>query len=322
MKSPVFIFSLPRSGSTLLQKVLMSHDDIASAAEPWIMLPHIYACKENGLLAEYSHKISSSAINEFISNLKNKQKDYLNALGLFIATLYENQCSHNEMYFLDKTPRYYNIIPEIAAIFPEAKFIFLFRNPVHVMSSMMQTWSGGDLKRMYAFERDLQQGPGLLSEGYKLLRNKSYAIQYEDYVTNPEKYTHEICDYLEISFDKTMLDVFVQQNTGGSINIGDSTGEQKFISNQSLSKWKNTFDTAFRKKLIYKYIKNIEKNVFETQGYDKKQILEDISALKVNRLYFFKDRFDFIYSLLVRYLKLNMYYGKNQNLWAKDRFLS
>ena len=39
MKSPIFLFSLPRSGSTLLQRVLMSHKDIASVAEPWLMLP-------------------------------------------------------------------------------------------------------------------------------------------------------------------------------------------------------------------------------------------------------------------------------------------
>ena len=37
--TPVFIFSLPRSGSTLTQRVLTAHDGVASAAEPWVLLP-------------------------------------------------------------------------------------------------------------------------------------------------------------------------------------------------------------------------------------------------------------------------------------------
>ena len=321
MKSPIFLFSLPRSGSTLLQKVLMSHHDIASAAEPWIMLPHLSACKEEGILAEYSHKISTTAINEFIDNLEHKD-DYFNALNVFFSTLYMSQCSHNEPYFLDKTPRYYNIIPEIARVFPDAKFIFLFRNPVHVMSSMMHTWCDGDLKRMYAFERDLKLGPRLLSEGYDLLKNKSYAVKYEDYVGDPVKITREICDYLEIEFYPPMLEIFSQQNTQGNINIGDSTGEQKFISDKSLNKWRNTFDTGFRKKVVYKYVMDIKNSVLELQGYNKKEILKEIEELKITRKYFFKDRIDYVYSLLVRYLKLNLFYGKNQNIWARNRFLS
>ncbi|WP_198265488.1 sulfotransferase family protein [sulfur-oxidizing endosymbiont of Gigantopelta aegis] len=254
MELPIFLFSLPRSGSTLLQKVLMSHHAIASTAEPWLLLPHLYAHREIGVLAEYGHQISYSAVNEFINGLENKRSDYYDALGEFLGGLYEKQCSKNEKYFLDKTPRYYNIIPEIHEVFPDAKFIFLFRNPVHIMSSMMNTWSKGNLKYLYAFERDLKQGPRLLSEGYELLKNKSYALRYEDFVKDPKKITKEICEYLEIKFDISMLDDFSHQNTEGNILIGDTTGEQSFISEKSLHKWKNTFDSTFRKKVAYKYI--------------------------------------------------------------------
>ena len=36
---PIFIFSAPRSGSTLLQRVLAAHTQVATASEPWILLP-------------------------------------------------------------------------------------------------------------------------------------------------------------------------------------------------------------------------------------------------------------------------------------------
>lgn len=196
MKSPIFLFSLPRSGSTLLQRVLMSHQDIASVAEPWILLPYINSIKLEGTLSDYSHITSSNAINDFINNLPNKDMDYYELLGDFLQSLYTKQCSKHEKYFLDKTPRYYNIIPEINKIYPNAKFIFLFRNPLHILSSIIETWCVGELDGLYIYHRDLYHGPKLLAEGYSILKNKAFSLQYEEFIKNPKnhrKYVYIYC---------------------------------------------------------------------------------------------------------------------------------
>lgn len=322
MKSPIFLFSLPRSGSTLLQRVLMGHKDIASVAEPWIMIPFSYAFKKEGVATEYSHITSYAAMNDFIFNLPKKEDDYFDALGTFAKILYEKQCLKDERYFLDKTPRYYFIIPEIAKAFPEAKFIFLFRNPVHVMSSIIQTWSDGNLRKLFFYDRDLYYGPKALSDGYNLLKDKAYAIQYEEYVVNPDKYTKELCEYLEIDFDIDMLNEFTNQDTKG--RLGDPTGvkEYKSISVASLDKWKKSFTTKFRKNMIKSYIKSFEDEVFETQGYNKGLILKEIESLDISNKYFFKDRLDYGYSLFVRYTKAHLFFGKSGKKWARNKYLS
>lgn len=296
MKSPIFIFSLPRSGSTLLQRILMSHKDIASVAEPWLLLPFLYVTKQEGVLSEFSQALSSMAIKDFIDNLPNKENDYYKELNSFVNILYAKQCKNNEIYFLDKTPRYYFIIPEIVKVFPNAKFIFLFRNPVHVMSSMVQTWGNGRLKDLYQHERDLILGPKALSDGYALLKDQAFAIQYEVYVTNPEKYIKELCSYLEIMFDDSMLTSFTDQDIKG--RMGDSTGilEYNTISHGSLEKWKTTFNTPFRKKLLYKYIENIDENILSMQGYSKKDILNEINVYKCNAKNSIRDWFDYLFS--------------------------
>ena len=140
MQSPIFIFSLPRSGSTLLQRILMSHSQICSIAEPWILLPQFYMLKKNGTLSDYSSLTAYKAVTDFVENLPKKHKDYKNSLRDFVLDLYQKQCQNNERYFLDKTPRYYLIIDEIIDLFPDAKFIFLFRNPVHIYASSINTW--------------------------------------------------------------------------------------------------------------------------------------------------------------------------------------
>jgi hypothetical protein len=322
MKSPIFLFSLPRSGSTLLQRVLMSHKDIASVAEPWLMLPFSYAYKQKGILTEYSHGTSYRAFEDFINNLPNKEDDYYDALEKFANTLYAKQCLNNEKYFLDKTPRYYHIIPQIAKVFPDAKFIFLFRNPIHVMSSMMQTWSNNRFNKMYYYERDLNYGPKALSEGYDLLKKKAYAIKYEEYVQDPQRYTQELCEYLEIEFDEDMLNSFSKQDTKG--RMGDPTGvkEYKSVDTKSLDKWKNTYNTNFRKRYITNYIQRIDKDVFDKQGYNKQEILNEIKKVHTVNKNSTKDRIDLLYSHLVRILKPNIWFGKTTKVWAKDKYLS
>jgi hypothetical protein len=39
----IFLLSLPRSGSTLAQRILAAHEGIATTSEPWILLPYGYA---------------------------------------------------------------------------------------------------------------------------------------------------------------------------------------------------------------------------------------------------------------------------------------
>lgn len=319
MKSPIFLFSLPRSGSTLLQKVLMSHKDIASVAEPWLMLPFSYAYKKEGIITEYAHYESYIAFEDFINNLPNKEDDYYQALSTFVNILYEKQCLNNEKYFLDKTPRYYYIIPEIAKVFPDAKFIFLFRNPIHVMSSMVQTWSDNRFKKMYAFERDVNYGPKALTNGYELLKGKAYALQYEEYVLDPEKYTKEICEYLEIDFDENMLSSFAVQDTKG--RMGDPTGIKNYnsISPESLEKWKKTFCSNFRKHFLIRYINTMDENVLKIQGYDKNTILNEVNKLPVQYNSFIQDSIDLFYSSLIKNIKKSIYPGKSFKVWRDNK---
>ena len=303
MKSPVFIFSLPRSGSTMLQRVLMSHCDIASSAEPWILLHLIYSLNQNGMIAEYAHDVSSEAIQSFIESLPNNKSDYFNELGNLATNLYNLHCKNNEVYFLDKTPRYHLIIPEIEKMFPTAKFIFLFRNPVQVLSSIIQTWGNGLLYNLHKSESDLKDGPANLSKGYELLKAKSIAIQYEEYVSNPEYYNRKLCDYLDISYDHNMHHNFIYQNTRG--RMGDPSGilEYDQIKTDSLNKWKDVFNTPFRKKIVYDYINSIGSDLLLTQGYDKKSILADINSLCVGRNRM-RDRIDYLVSATLKIISI------------------
>jgi hypothetical protein len=129
----------------------MNHSEIASLAEPWVMLPLVYATRKSGIFAEYNQDWSSQAVNDFISVLPGGKATYQAELRDFVIQLYSKHCPNGESYFLDKTPRYYLIIEELAEIFPDAKFIFLFRNPVEILSSILSTWCNSSLQKVHSY---------------------------------------------------------------------------------------------------------------------------------------------------------------------------
>uniref|UniRef100_UPI0040499425 sulfotransferase family protein n=1 Tax=Gelidibacter sp. TaxID=2018083 RepID=UPI0040499425 len=322
MESPIFIFSLPRSGSTLLQRVLMTHDEICSLAEPWILLPHVYILKEEGTLAEYSSQTAFDGTSDFINNLPNNRADYINSLRKFMLELYEKQCKKGERFYLDKTPRYYYIIDEIVELFPDAKFIFLFRNPIHVYASIVNTWGGKRFKKLYSTYDDMIFGTKELSKGYTKYKSKSIAINYERFVTNTQEELENIATYLNIDINLSIVNEFSKQDTKGA--LGDPTGVKTYskISSEGLDKWKETFNSFIRKKYAISLLNKIDKNDLLIQGYNKQEIIDDVKRLnnKKNKL-FFMDVFDYFVSYLVRKTNLNIFVSKKFS-WVRKKSFS
>ncbi|WP_417558836.1 sulfotransferase family protein [Mesoflavibacter zeaxanthinifaciens] len=322
MESPIFIFSLPRSGSTLLQRVLMTDPNICSVAEPWLLLPQLYSLKKEGVVSEFSSLTAQQAIGDFIDNLPNKQIDYNISLNSFISDLYSKQCKNNERYFLDKTPRYYLIINEIAEVFPNAKFIFLFRNPLHIFASIIETWGNKSISKIHRNSRDLTEGFNALSNGYKIHKERSISVNYEDFVNYPEIELKKISNYLDLKIDSEVLKDFSKQDTKGE--LGDPTGAKRYksISKEGLDKWKNTLNASFRKKIVINLFKKIDDISFSLQGYDKQDIIKDLKAIdNRNNKYIVKDFFDYNKSRLISMLKLNLMLRK-EYLWFRKRFIS
>ncbi len=283
----IFIFSLPRAGSTLLQRMLSYHPMIHSVSEPWLLLPFVYSIKRNGIISEYNSHHCSMAINDLIEKLPNGTNDYFSALRNFIKELYFKLCSETNMYFLDKTPRYYLIISEIAEIFPDAKFIFLFRNPLAVLSSIIQTFYKGKLDDVWN-RVDLYEGPFCLANGYEILKDKSIAINYEKLLRKPEYIIKCICQYLEIEYLPGMIDKFYS-NTRVLGKLGDKTGIKIYnnVCEDPINKWKSVLNTPIRKKFAIRYLSYLGKHILSTYGYDLDELLNEtrkINPPKVSSL--------------------------------------
>jgi hypothetical protein len=319
--TPIFIFSLPRSGSTLLQKIIASSEMVSTSAEPWILLPLLYSQKEEGTVSEYSHKKAVLALNDVKQRLLDNSKKFDDILVEFILSIYEGLSNPNSKYFLDKTPRYYLIIEEISNIFPNAKFIFLFRNPLSQLNSKLDTHNGR-FKTLYGDSVDILYGPNLLEAGYGKLQKKSIKIVYSELINNTQTTIEKLNDYLDIQIDTSIVSNLSKVQLEGS--MGDpklmSNASDK-ISNDSLNKWKNTFNTPIRRKVAIKYLYGINDNYFELLGESRNEIINELKTIKIKYTHTLRDIFDLIYCYLNMRFKLGLIFSKKFK-WTKYNRLS
>jgi len=291
MLKPLFIFSLPRAGSTLLQRVLAADSQISSAAEPWVLLPFVYALREHGATAEYSHHWANFALNDFIRALPNGKQDYLSAVGSATRELYQKAAKNKDArYFLDKTPRYALIVDEIIDTFPDGKFVFLWRNPFAIIASIVETW-GGSKWDVSMCKVDLFDGMANLIDGYQAHSNQALTIQYESLLQSPEKELSRIAEYLELKLDFDVLKNFSQVSFSG--RLGDGTGVKNYqtVDTAPLEKWKTVINNPLRKRWCRRYLSWLGEERLKVMGYEYKELLRDLNSTEVTLSNLFSDIF-------------------------------
>jgi hypothetical protein len=234
--------------------MLSAHPDIATTSEPWLLLPLVTMTQDTPSLACYSHRTASQGVVDFASKLPGGLMTFQQCLADFVRTLYGKQCASGERYFLDKTPRYFWIIDEIADLFPEARFIFLFRHPLQVMASILDTWANGRLRQVERYRLDIQSGIPKLSLASQRYAERAFCLHYEELVQSPQTQLARICDFLEIPVHMEVIEHIAESQVPG--RFGDPTGPLRYetISNASLEKWHVTLASPYRKWLIKRWL--------------------------------------------------------------------
>lgn len=267
----LFLISQPRSGSTLLQHILASHSEVHTLPEPWFMLPLVYARRSSGCEAEFNSTLAYRAMSGFLEQLPGGEDVYWQATRESALRLYGAALETSEKkYYLDKTTRYYFIIPELLSLFPAAKIILLIRNPLAVLSSIIEQHCRGNLQRLQETDRrhDLLTGPRLILEGISQAGERGAVVRYEQLVADPEATVQALCKRISLAFEPGMLEY------GDKVKFeGTKWVDQKSIYKHThavtayADAWKAKLDTAQKIEVAQGYLESLGKDVVEALGY-------------------------------------------------------
>jgi hypothetical protein len=193
--SPIFIIGMPRSGTTLLERILSRHS-------------HIEACGELPIMPRLHERLRSEnkSYPECVADLTD---DQITTLGRSYIERTRDYRMSDKPRFIDKLNTNWFHVGLLRLMLPNAKFIDLRRNALDCC------WS--NFKMLFAdghIASNDQRGIGRYYRDYvRLVENIGAAapgailhVRYEDLVDDIEGQTRLILDFLGLDYDPDCID--------------------------------------------------------------------------------------------------------------------
>jgi tetratricopeptide (TPR) repeat protein len=226
-KEPIFIVGLPRTGTTLTDRIIASHSKVQSVGETQFM--QMTVRRESGIESE--EKMTPDMIEATAKmDIGVIGRGYIDMLSYRLG---------DEPMFVDKLPFNFLYVGYIAKAFPKARIVYISRNPMDACFAMYKqvfTWA-------YKFSYTLQ-GLGqfyvafnrLLQHWREVLGDRLIEIEYESLVGDQENRTRQLLKDLGLDFEEACLSPDENKSvsaTASSVQIREK------VHTRSVNRWKN-----------------------------------------------------------------------------------
>jgi hypothetical protein len=215
-RSPLpVVVGCPRSGTSLLAVMLDSHPDVAVPPETSFIGAVATLQGSNEVVRRSFFDIVTAdriAISNWSDFGLDKDQFWRRLEAIEPFTVSAGLRAFYAMYaegerkprYGDKTPGYVFMMPQIAALLPEAHFIHLIRDPGDTALSWRKTWfaPSQDLRVLgEEWRKHVEAG----RRAAKLVR-RYVEVRFEELVLHPERELKRLCGYLSLPWDPVMLD--------------------------------------------------------------------------------------------------------------------
>ena len=195
---PIFVMGLPRSGTTLIEKVISSHNDVEPAGETGVFSKVFYA---KNIITNYES-------TNLISNFNNEEKDFEILKNAILKQYEQLNINISQKKISDKSIENLLYIDLIKIIFPKAKFIYCKRNKYANFLGILKVflpnllWTHSTIKiiqMMNFYENKIKQ---LINE--KKIKIK--IIELEELSNDPISVSKDLYNFLNLNWNEKILD--------------------------------------------------------------------------------------------------------------------
>jgi hypothetical protein len=282
----LFLIGSPRSGSTLLARMLGAHPRVFAPPEPHLITPlaHLgyYANVEK---APYDPNITREAAQALIATLPRGEADYLDALRASTDTLYARLLAGSGAeVLLDKTPAYALVLDFLSKLYPHARYVVLTRHPMAVWSSYVDSFFDGDFEAAHAHNPLLERYVPAVA---RFLRERPVPfvhVRYEAMVKEPKTELERICAHLGLDFDPGMVEYGREERAqpAAGRGLGDpiTVAKETRPTTRSIAKWAQALSgDAARVEQSRRILSALEDADLETWGYARAEIEAQLDAV-------------------------------------------
>ena len=219
----ILIVGMPRSGTTLVEQILGSHNKILAGGEQIFF---------QNLLKENLNFYNKEGFYKDFENFQN----FKSKIGLeYIEKI--KTISSNKIV-TDKLPFNFFYIGFFFTIFKNIKVINLTRDPLDNCFSIYKNYFPEDINFAYN-QKELSnyynQYKDLMNHWNNIFKNQIFNLKYEDLIKNQKNITEKLLDYCNLEWDENCLNFF---NSQSSVRTLSTAQVRKPIYSSSVKSWK------------------------------------------------------------------------------------
>lgn len=228
--SPIFIIGQPRTGTTLVERIITARNDVYSAGE---LQQFGLAVKRMGG-AQASGMISSDTVRS-ASHIDNKE---LGEVYMETTRSLRSDLPH----FVDKLPVNYLYAPLIAAALPNAKIIHVTRDPMDscfasykqfFAEAYFHSYDQGEMARHHLRYRQLM-------DHYRaVLGDRMIEVAYEDVVDDMEGQARRLVKFLHLDWQDASLEFHKQKS---AVTTASAAQVREKTHSRSVGRWRQFED--------------------------------------------------------------------------------
>jgi Flp pilus assembly protein TadD len=231
---PVFILGFPRSGTTMIEQMLSSHDHVAAGGE----LPFVHEWQALSLRLlpgsePYPDRLAEAQAADF-HHVPTVLRDYYLGRAEIYAVMGEGK-----RLFTDKMPLNDAHLPLIRLAFPDAPVIRMLRHPLDAAVSILShnlTHGRNSGFAMDSIIAHMIAQHGLDAHYDAMLERPPLTVRYEDFVAHQETETRRILDYCGLTFDDACLRFHENRRHAPTPSYSQVS---KPLNDRSIGRWRN-----------------------------------------------------------------------------------
>jgi hypothetical protein len=218
---PIFIVSLPRAGSTLVEQILSTHSAIEGTRE----LPTLQSIAGQ-IDGTFPHSLCGVQDSEF----ERMGRQYLDETRVFRKL--------DRPHFTDKMPSNFAYVGLIQLMLPRAKIIDVRRHPLDCCLANFKQVFARSLKFSYSLTdvgRYYRDYVDLMAHFNDVLPGKIYKVSYERLVNDPEEEVRSLLQFLDLPFEQDCMRFY---ETNRAVRTPSSEQVRMPIYNKAIGGWR------------------------------------------------------------------------------------
>ena len=273
-KQIVFVTGASRSGTTLMSFVLRNHSSVFGLREMHYFgdvwdprdkdqhysddkavscIAAMLARQEQGVLATAPEEEHLREAKDVIARLNSQQ---LSAAEIYVAAVNDISAGSGKAIVCEQTPKNIFYAQALLDTYPNAKVVHMARDPRAIMASQKKRWKRRELSTdnsRFPLRQSLRvwvnYHPYTISRLWNQATKTACRLQghprfkivsFESLLTEPEQTIRGLCEFLEIPFEESMLDVG-QVNSSHQSSVG---GARRGIHKDALETWSQVLSPA------------------------------------------------------------------------------